>query len=339
MKVRLLSSSDGVGGAARAAFRLYKSLRKLGSDQVDVRFQVLRKITSDCSVLAPISKLAKGWPYVRNALGGSLQSLQKTANASLHSSSWLPGTLADKLNSCSDQLLHMHWIQEEMLSIEAIGRLRKPLIWTLHDCWAFSGSEHYPNGLDDFRYVEGYFAKNRPAWNRGIDLDRWCWQRKRRHWLNPIHLICPSNWLASCVSQSALMAAWPISVIPNAIPVHLYTPWPKLLARRIFDLPSSSNLILFGAMHGGHDPRKGWDLLEHALGILISTQPNIVAVVFGQDEPLLPPRLGLPIRYVGHLADDQSLAMLYSACDVMVVPSRIDNLPQTATELRAVGCQ
>jgi glycosyltransferase involved in cell wall biosynthesis len=56
-------------------------------------------------------------------------------------------------------------------------------------------------------------------------------------------------------------------------------------------------------------------------------------VVFGQSQPADPPRLGLPLHYEGSLHDDQSLALLYSASDVMVVPSRMDNLPQTATGL------
>jgi glycosyltransferase involved in cell wall biosynthesis len=255
----------------------------------------------------------------------------------LHSPSWLPCRLDRELNSSAADLLHLHWVQGEMLSIEAIGRLRKPLVWTLHDCWAFSGSEHYPNGPDDHRYQQGYHRHNRPPGHGGLDLDRWCWQRKRRHWRRPIQLVCPSRWLARCVQRSALLADWPVQVIPYPLPMHIYRPWPQVLARKLFGLPEEGPLLLFGALGGSRDPRKGWDLLEAALLQLAPTLPGLQAVVFGQSQPLDPPRLGLPIHYVGTLHDDQSLALLYSAADVMVVPSRMDNLPQTAIEAQSCG--
>jgi glycosyltransferase involved in cell wall biosynthesis len=95
--------------------------------------------------------------------------------------------------------------------------------------------------------------------------------------------------------------------------------------------------VLFGAVGGSQDPRKGWDLLAAALPQLLGRFPGLEAVVCGQAEPADPPLLGLPVRYVGRLHDDQSLAMLYSAADVVVVPSRLDNLPQMATEAQSGG--
>jgi glycosyltransferase involved in cell wall biosynthesis len=47
--------------------------------------------------------------------------------------------------------------------------------------------------------------------------------------------------------------------------------------------------------------------------------------------------LGLPIHYTGHLHDDLSLRALYSAADLLVVPSRQDNLPNTGVEAHACG--
>ena len=60
-------------------------------------------------------------------------------------------------------------------------------------------------------------------------------------------------------------------------------------------------------------------------------------MVFGQAAPQSPPQLGFPIHYVGHLHDDLSLRALYSAADVMLIPSRQDNLPNTGLEAHACG--
>jgi len=337
MKVRLLSTSDAYGGAARAAYRLHLAVQRVADPAIQTVFQVVRKQTDDPSVQAPRSTLEKGWPYLKTATGAILQTLQTTDNPIFHSSAWLPCHLDRSLNQCEEDLLHLHWVQEEMLSIESIGRLRKPLVWTLHDSWAFSGSEHYPSDLNDSRYQQGYFRSNRPSTHRGLDLDRWCWQRKLKHWRRPIQLVCPSSWLADCASRSALLSTWPVSVIPNALPTDIYQPWPKRLARRMFGLPADIPIILFGAMKGCHYPIKGWSLLEPALKLLAGDIPGVQAVVFGQSAPATPMKLGLPVQFVGRLHDDQSLAMLYSAADVMVVPSRMEAFGQTASEAQSCG--
>ena len=67
----------------------------------------------------------------------------------------------------------MHWITAEMLSIKDIGNIKKPLIWTLHDMWAFSGAEHIAM---DNRYIKGYKRNNRPDHESGFDLNKWTWK-------------------------------------------------------------------------------------------------------------------------------------------------------------------
>ena len=337
MKVRLLSTSDAYGGAARAAYRLQSAFQRATLPDVQTVLQVARKHTDDCSIQGPRSTLAKGWPYLKTATGACLQRLQFTENQIFHSTAWFPCYLDRSLNQCEEDLLHLHWVQEEMLSIEAIGRLRKPLVWTLHDTWAFCGSEHYPHDFNDTRYEQGYFRSNRPSTHRGFDLDRWCWQRKVKHWRRPIQLVSPSSWLADCARRSVLFSSWPVSVIPNPLPTDTYKSWPKHLAREMFGLPSDIPLVLFGAIKGCHYPIKGWSLLEPALRLLADEIPRLHAVVFGQSSPVSPLQLGLPVRFVGRLYDDQSLAMLYSAADVMVVPSRMEAFGQTASEAQSCG--
>ena len=126
-------------------------------------------------------------------------------------------------------------------------------------------------------------------------------------------------------------------MIPNPLPTDIFKPWPKRLAREMFGLPADTPLVLFGATKGCHYPIKGWSLLEPALRSLADEIPGLHAVVFGQSAPPSPLQLGVPIRFVGRLHDDQSLAILYSAADVMVVPSRMEAFGQTASEAQSCG--
>lgn len=129
------------------------------------------------------------------------------------------------------------------------------------------------------------------------------------------------------------MGAWPITVIPNPIDLNVWGPCDQAQARALLGLPADRPLVLFGAMGGSADPRKGADLLLEALQHLRSQVAGtpleqLELVVFGQRRPAQPPDLGFPIHYSGHLHDDLSLRLLYAAADVFVIPSRQDKPAQ-----------
>jgi glycosyltransferase involved in cell wall biosynthesis len=333
LKVLQLNHSDINGGAASAAYRIHHALRNSG---IDSQMLVNVADSGDWTVQGPPSKWAKAMGHIRRHLALPWRQLLHTGNPIIHSPSVLPSRWPERLNASEADLVHLHWVQGEMLSIADIARIRKPIVWTLHDMWAFCGAEHYTT---DHRWRDGYRRDNRPAHESGFDLNRYTWQRKRKHLCQPLQIVCPSQWLADCVRASALMHAWPVAVVPNPIDTDRWQPFDQNLARQLLDLPQECPLLLFGAMGGGKDPRKGIDLLFAALALL-RTEPNLQnlqLVVFGQLAPREPTPLGFPVHYTGHLHDDLSLRALYSAADVMVIPSRQDNLPNTGLEAHACG--
>jgi glycosyltransferase involved in cell wall biosynthesis len=133
------------------------------------------------------------------------------------------------------------------------------------------------------------------------------------------------------------MHDWPVTVVPNCLDTDRWQPLPQSLARQLLGLPAEVPLLLFGAIGGSQDPRKGFDLLLEALAQLRERQPSLQLVVFGELVPPDPPDLGFSVHYTGHLHDDLSLRALYSAADLFVLPSRQDNLPNTALEAQACG--
>ena len=221
------------------------------------------------------------------------------------------------------------------------------MVWTLHDQWAFCGTEHYtacPEGKEPSseleRYEQGYTAANRPEGIHGVDINRLAWQQKTTHWRRPFHIVTPSRWLADCVSRSALMASWPVRVIPNTIDTDAWRPLDQAVCRRLLQLPIDRTLLLFGGWGGSADRRKGGDILERALR-LIAADPackdRLALVVFGQSEPDELSRLGIETHYLGRLWDEASMKAAYNAADAIVIPSRQDNLPNTGVEAQACG--
>jgi glycosyltransferase involved in cell wall biosynthesis len=345
-----VSASDSMGGAARAAYRIHRSLSQRHLEgELASRMRVIHKASGDASVIAgPPQGVGPIWSRLQPRFSATSYRNFASANRTWHSAAWPDTGLGAELNRSDADLLHLHWVgrlhRTDTLSIEEIGRLRKPLVWTLHDMWAFSGAEHYclaPPAVDR-RYQDGYLPKNRWSGDRGPDLDRWAWERKRRCWRRPMQIVCPSRWLADCVSGSALMARWPVQVIPNPLDLEAFAPAPQDQARALLGWPHDHCVILFGAMSGMADPLKGADLLLAALHHLAEVYGHaparpILLVVFGGSGAAPKADPPFPVRCTGHLHDDLSLRLHYAAADVMVVPSRLDNLPNTALEAQGCG--
>jgi glycosyltransferase involved in cell wall biosynthesis len=334
-RVSILSNSDNAGGASRAAYRLYLALR---SADVCTQMTVRAKKTDDWTVSGPSSTYKKAMHLLRSRIGGSFLALQKTANVNLHSANILPSNMAAHINRSDADIVNLHWIGGETMSIEDLGRIRKPVVWTLHDMWAFCGSEHVADDGPNARWRTGYYRNNRPALSSGLDIDRYTWNRKRRAWKHPIHIVTPSRWLADCVQHSSLMKGWPVSVIPNVLDTDIFKPLDRPYSRHVLNLPRDKKVVLFGAEGGGRNFNKGYDLLVEALKFLSQSQTDILCVVVGQSEPEAASGIPFPIRWMGPVSDDTTLALLYSAADVVIIPSRQENLPQSGTEAHACGC-
>jgi glycosyltransferase involved in cell wall biosynthesis len=143
--------------------------------------------------------------------------------------------------------------------------------------------------------------------------------------------------MADCARSSALCRDWPIHRIPNPLNLERWKPLPKDQARSLLGLPERQKILLFGAIGGERDRRKGGDLLRSALHELKRLGAEIHLAVFGQSGPAHYEPFPFPVTYLGRLQDDLSMILAYNAADVMLVPSRQDNLPQTAVEAQACG--
>lgn len=336
MNPLLLGFSDCYGGAARAMLRLHQAL---SCGNVNSRILVGLKKTDHPLIEGESGKFAECVNLLRRAISIKIASLQRTTNRNLHSLALIPSGHVGKINRSIADVVNLHWICGEFLSITDIGHIHKPIVWTLHDMWPFCGAEHIVMDEVSPRWRQGYKKHNRPFGHRGIDIDRWTWNRKRRAWRQPMHIVVPSRWLANCVCNSSMMAGWPVEVIPNVLDTHKYKPLPKRLARDVLGLPQSKPLILFGAIGGTRDLNKGWGLLQQSFGKIKSKQSDIEVIIFGQSQPSNRLQLyNMPLHWLGYLHDDATLALVYSAADVMIVPSLQEAFGQTASEAQSCGC-
>ncbi|OOV08976.1 hypothetical protein RF819_07760 [Rhodoferax fermentans] len=330
-----INHSDSGGGAARAALRLHLALDAAGFDSS----MLLRQVRTKAPYLfGPRSPIGAALSQLRSPVGRAVMRLQGSSRRAPRSGNFLPSDWASRIESIAPDVVNLHWIGAETMSIEDVARIKRPIVWTLHDMWAFCGSEHVEP--DETRWAQGYTRNNRRIEDMGLDLDRGVWLRKKKAWRLPMRIIAPSKWMADCVNRSALMSESPVSVIPNVLDTECYCPLDRVKCRSELGLPQDKVLVLFGAIQGSSDPNKGYDLLKEALGHCktFAESFNVECVVFGQKEPTIDRSLPVRTHWLGHIDHEATLARIYSAADVMVVPSRIENLPQTATEAQACGC-
>ncbi|MBD1847793.1 glycosyltransferase family 4 protein [Cyanobacteria bacterium FACHB-63] len=331
MNVLHLNESDIDNGGARAAYRLHEGLRSIGCQS---KMLVRAKFSNNATVMAEKSPLTKLSPSI------SRLPLRRYPNRAggMFSSQWLPDVFFTRVQQNHPDVINLHWICNGYLQIETLAKFQKPLVWTLHDMWVFTGGCHYTENCENYKASCGSCPQLNS--NRDKDLSRWVWQRKAKTWKAlDLILVATSSWMAECARASSMFKDTRIEVIPLGLNTNQYKPHHRHFAREALNLPHDKQLVLFGALTGTSDRRKGFYLLLPALQRLCQTgwKDKIELVIFGASQPEKAIDLGFKTHYVGRLNDDLSLALVYSAADVMVVPSVQEAFGQTASESLSCG--
>lgn len=335
MKLLVVSAYDQTNGSGRAAYRLQKGLHQAG---VDTHMLVKEKGTHDPYVLSPKSQIAKGVAKARVTFDSLPLKAYRQKESTLMSLQWLPSNTASKIRQVNPDVINLHWANDAFLPIEALAKLQRPVVWSLHDMWAFTGGCHYTGECD--RYLQSCGACPQLGSKKERDLSRWVWQRKRKTYQKAnLTIVALSNWLADCARQSPLFKDTWIEVIHNGIDTERYRPINKAIARQLLELPQDKHLVLFGALRATDDKRKGLHLLQSALEKLSQTDwgSKVELVIFGANQPAHPLEFGFKTNYLGTFSDDLTLALVYSAADVFIAPSIQENLANTVMESLACG--
>jgi glycosyltransferase involved in cell wall biosynthesis len=333
--VLLVSYSDGGGGAGRAAYRLLQGLREQG---VRAQMEALDLVSGDPAVQGPQTRFGTFAGLMRSSVDRLPLGVAMRGPRPMFSPAWLPERLAQRVRRSAPEVVHLHWVSGGMLRIESLARIARPLIWTMHDMWTFTGGCHYDAGCG--RYVEACGRCPVLGSSRQWDLSSWVMRRKRRAWRGvPITLVAPSRWLADRARASSLFRDQTVQVIPNGLDLDRFQPVDPGLARRLLGVPPDRSYLLFGALDPEGERRKGFGLLQAALQRLAESgwRDRLDLLVVGSSAPAVPLDLGLRTRYLGLLRDELSMALALAAADAVVVPSTQENLPNMAVEAFACG--
>ena len=344
MKVLLCSTTDAGGGAAIAAHRLLNGLIDAG---VDTHMLVKDRATTNKMVLSVYDYWDKNSVFIRLVRfvfeklkrrsrfnkWNKYPNRQKVTVSDISFSN-----LRRSIFNLDFDILHLHWVEDEFVDFKDLQKLNKPIVWTLHGCFPFTGICHY-------FLCDGFF-KTRcgrcPVLNsdKQIDFSTELFDlKKKRYKYLDFHIVSPSKWLGEKAKESALLGKSPIFIIPNGIDTHNYSPVNRIIAQNALNISTGKKIILFGAVSALSDDRKGFKLLKDALLVLQSLYSidEISLLIFGADKTDLSQELKIETTFLGNIAHDRLLVLAYSAADVLVVPSKHENLPNTIMESMSCG--
>ena len=316
MKVLHLNSSNVNGGAAKAAIQLHQSLLK---EKIQSFFLSQENHSFINNSITKGSSLKNVINIIKNGVARKFCKTYKSNKKETLSVSIFKSKIIDQINNFDCDIVNLHWICNEFISINQLKDINKPIVWSLYDMWPFSGAEHYS---DCERFKDGYKEDNRNKYESGFDINRWTWKRKLNNFNFPIHLIAPSDWLLKCTQDSVIFKKQKTSKIGHPIDTNFWTSNDKSLGKKIFNLDKKKKLFLFFSSGSTQNYRKGFDLLPKIIEKLNLSEDKYNLMIVGQKENKNLFNNKSNIKYIDFLNDDVSRKMLYNAADLIIAPSR-----------------
>ncbi len=340
MRVLIINTSEKIGGAAIAARRLMEALKSNG---IKAKMLVRDKQTDQLTVIGLKKSWLNIWKFIWERIviwkanrfkRHELFSVD-LANTGIDITSLPEFKQAD--------IIHLHWINQGMLSLRNIRQIvesGKPVVWTMHDMWPFTGICHYAGNCERYT-TECHHCPSLYGGGGKKDLAYRTFRKKKKLFENTrITFVACSRWLESLARQSTLLQGQTITNIPNAINTNLFMPRNKQEARKRCGLPEDKKLLLFGSLKIT-DKRKGVDYLIRACELLSRKYPDmrnrLGVVVVGKQAQQTDGLLPFPVYSMDYVSDEKRLVDIYNAIDLYVTPSLQDNLPNTIVEAMACG--
>ncbi|MDR1742817.1 MAG: glycosyltransferase [Dysgonamonadaceae bacterium] len=333
MKILIVSTSDVQGGAAIAAYRLMQALNASGTE---AKMMVCRKKTRNKRVIGIGTK----WATAQNFYSERWRIFRQNGFSRRH---LFDVSIANTGHSITDtpefreaDLIHLHWINQGMLSlteIETILKSGKKVVWTLHDMWPITGICHHTLVHTD--HPSTFCAC--PYFGKRLDrLSHLVFNQKQAVYSSGnISFVACSQWLEKLAKNSPLTQGQTVASIPNPIDTQQYCPENKDEIRKKLNLSKDKKYILYAAAKAS-DKRKGLDYLLAADKILSKMKKDLVFLIAGVEGEMVSSALVSNSIHLGYVSFDK-MTDYYRAADIFLTPSLFENLPNTIMEAMACG--
>lgn len=328
MKILHINYHHKQGGASVACNRLIEALNK---NNINSKLLVNDKQNKDKAVLSQFKSIYGLYFHkIKKFLSIYVKRILGANDIYKDSISLFSSNLSQKINNSEFDIINLHWVCNEMISLKEIKEIHKPVVWTLVDMWPFAGSTHYTEN-NFYKFSNKKFDENKM-----FNIQNWVLNRKIKYFSKDIVVICISNWLAKLAKESYIFKNNKIHIIPCTIDVNYWKPMGKKFAKETLNLDVNKKYFLFSAFNGIKDKRKGFDLMMKALAKLNLDKKKFTVIILGNADDLDKInelyKFDFKIFDQNFNNDKDLLKIIYSACDILIMPSRLEAFGQVALE-------
>lgn len=325
MKVLQINSVCGIGSTGRIATDIHNILIEQGHESY---IAYGRDLPKNCDNAIRIGTRIDNYTHV-----AITRVLDKHGFGSKRSTI----EFIDKIKGFDPDIIHLHNIHGYYINIEILfnylKEANKPVVWTLHDCWSFTGHCAYFDYVRCGKWTTGcYNCPEKNAYPSSIicDNSKDNYRSKKEIFtgIKNLTIITPSQWLAKLVQQSYLKE-YPVKVINNGVDLNVFKPL-RGNFRQKYNL--ENKFIILGVA-SVWDRRKG---LKYFVELADKVSENEVIVLVGLREKQINQ---IPENIIGisRTNNVEELVDIYSSADVFVNPTLEDNFPTTNLEALACG--
>ena len=242
-----------------------------------------------------------------------------------------------KIDEFKPDIIHLHNLHDSYINLSMLFSYIKkhnvPAVWTLHDCWSFTGQcPHFTIVKCDKWKVGCHNCPQYKEYPASLyDNTKKMWQLKKK-WFTGVKnmtIVTPSEWLAGLARESYLKQ-YPIEVINNGIDLNAFKPTHSNF-REQYGIPGDKYIVLGVSFGWGY--RKGLDCFVE-MAEKLGERYQIVLV--GTDNEI-DKNLPQSIISIHRTQNQKELAEIYSAADVFAMPTREENYPTVNMEAIACG--
>lgn len=245
--------------------------------------------------------------------------------------------LLKAIDEFKPDIIHLHNLHDSYINLPMLFSYIKkhnvPTVWTLHDCWAFTGQCPYFTIVKCEKWKTG--CHNCPQYKEYptslYDNTKRMWDLKKK-WFTGVEnmtIVTPSKWLAELAKKSYLKG-YPIEVINNGIDLDVFKPTPSNFRER-YGILAEKHIVLGVSFAWGY--RKGLDCFVEMAEKLDGQYQIVLIGTDDENDKNLPQN----IISIHRTQNQKELAEIYSAADVFAMPTREENYPTVNMEAIACG--
>lgn len=339
----LLINAKDIGGAANACLRLHQGLLDQG---VNSKVVLKNKTNTESPETYQINLKALNRSFGTKISEKSLSILKELGLYKKKENLFLiqrskglemfsyPQSNYDLTNATLYQqadIINLHWVADFLDYTTFFKRNKKPLVWTLHDQNPFTGGEHFKEaiyGIDKRGYpIQRELSKQeKEKFKEVVEI-----KQNALQGVTNLRIVALCDWMKAEVENSNLFNKFKVHTIPNGLDSNVFKPRDKYFSRELLNLPQHKEVLLF--VSDARVNRKGFEYLlkafeqiNHKEFVLLSIGSKCSELIENDN-----------LMELGYIKDELLMSVIYSAADVFVIPSLMDNLPNTVLESMMCG--